>query len=435
MVHAVDRSMDDRASATFAPDQIGRTRYRTKEGFLLCEGARIARTGAMLYALAEMPDIEPGDRSMITILRDDDVLFDPDAVLSFAGKPMTNDHPDTPVCPLTFKSVAVGTVLNPRRGEGIDANYLIADLLVTEAQAIADIEGNKGELSPGYDVEVEQIKPGIGRQTKIVGNHVALVQRGRGGPSCSIQDGETEMAKRTPRTIADRLRSAFGAKDKAAFDEEISKVEALTEDEDETVEAKDEDGEEQEKRIAKVEDSISTLAKDMKAMAKAVRSIGDALAKATDAEEEEVEAKDEEPEPDTEAKVEDDAEEAEVEKATAMDAIAKAEILAPGIRLPVFDSAATTVKGKAITALRRNALSTAYANDRGKAHIDAVLSGRAADFNAMPAIQIGVVFDAAAALARSANNSGGRQSPAFVPQGPMTAARLQERIVERRKRA
>ena len=51
------------------------------------------------------------------------------------------------------------------------------------------------EVSLGYDADYEQTAPGVGRQTNIIGNHVALVERGRCGPRCAIGDRQTVSDK------------------------------------------------------------------------------------------------------------------------------------------------------------------------------------------------------------------------------------------------
>lgn len=454
MAHATDRAIDRAAAdlAVYAPEQIGRTRYRTPEGFLFCEGARIARTGPMMYAQKEMPDIEPGTfSSMIVIERDEAVLFDPDSIASYAGKAITNDHPPEPVTPANFKKYAVGTILNPRRGEGVEISFLIADLLIMDEDAIEAIEPSdksapKVELSAGYDTEVEQIKPGVGRQTKNVGNHVALVEKGRAGPACSIKDEDPVMATKKTRRVLDAIRKAFRAKDEAGLEEHLTQAEGLMDDDDEgggadpqTVvikfegpgapaagEASDEAGgaegekpDPYEARFKGIEDCLSGMKDAFEKLT---------AAPAADAAEGEGEGEkvfDEEAE---EAKEE----EKEADKTTAQDAMSKAEILAPGIKLPVAD-AKSKMKRSAITDLRRTALKTAVADSARKAHVDAVLGGRAADFDKMRPSQVAMVFDAASAVASASNNRAATPRPFDTPQGPMTAAKYQERIQERRK--
>ncbi len=412
-----DRRAVDRAISTLSHEQIGRTRHRTPEGYLLCEGARVARTGPMLYTPDEMPDIEIGPFGrMITIQRDADVLFAPETILSFAGKPITNDHPNENVNPATYQSVAVGTVLNPRQGTGTEAQYLLADLLITDADAIEAVEGDKVQLSPGYDCEVEQIKPGIGRQTFVLGNHVALVDQGRGGPHCSIQDKEPDMAKtnKRPRTLADRLRAAFTAKDEAAFEQELENAGEIMDDgEDDGVQRLVIEVQQPGAVAAAVEDPNEVR---LAAIETSLASITDTLATLTA--------------PPAAALVTDEeaSEDEDDDKTVAMDAASKAEILVPGIRLPTFDSA--KVKRAAITSVRRDALSTAYADTKRRSVIDSVLGGRAADFSKMKARDVATVFDAAAAVMAATNNGNARTVD--IPQGPMTAARYAQQLKDRR---
>lgn len=442
MSFSFDRAVDRAAAdlAVYAPDQIGRTRYRTPEGFLFCEGVRLARTGPMMYTQKEMPDIEPGTfSSMIVIERDADVLFDPDAIASYVGKAVTNDHPPEPVTPANFKKYAVGTILNPRRGEGAENAFLLADLLIMEEGAIAAIEAGKVELSAGYDVDVEQVSPGVGRQIKNVGNHGALVEKGRAGPSCSIKDEEPIMATKKTRRVIDAIRKAFRAKDEAGLEEQLTQAEGLM-DEDEdasegsehriTIEVKPaEVGKPTEDDDPPAEVKEDPYEARFKAMEDCMTGLKDAFEKFTAGGKTD-------PDPVTdeeggEFKAEEEKDEEEAEKGQAQDAMSKAEILAPGIKLPVTDG--KPVKRKVLTELRRTALKAAVTDSARKAHVEAVLGGRAAEFDKMRPSQVAMVFDAASAVARAANNTGKPARPFDMPQGPMTTARMQERIVERRK--
>jgi hypothetical protein len=423
-------SLADRATATYAPEQLGRTQYMTPEGYLCCEGVRLARTGPMLYAHHEMPEIEPAaSGAMITVLRDADVLFAPETILSFAGKDVTNDHPVRMVDGQTYKAVSVGTVLNPRRGEGIEADYLVGDLLIKDPDAIEAVRSKKKrEVSCGYDAEVEQISPGLGRQTKVEGNHVALVKQGRAGPSCAIQDGDTPMAAKPKRTVLDRLRTAFKAKDEAAFEEELTNAQEAMDDDDadpQTIVIKVEAAPAPAAAAAEpvVDDETDPNEARFKKLEDAVTSIGEAVSKLA------APKADEKPEgEDT-----DEDEKKESEKTEAMDAIAKAEILAPGVSLPKMDGASPVTKGH-ITALRRDALRLAIADAGRKPHVEAVLAGREPKFDAMAPGEVRMVFDAASAVAKISNTAS-RNRPADIPQGRMTPAKLQKLNDERNGRA
>ena len=171
--------------------ELGPRRHKTPEGFLVCSGVPIARTGDYEYFASEgqSPGIQPDADGRIISRRDPEQVFAPAALASFEGKPVTLGHPPVDaVTPETWREYAVGTVKDVRRGQGDDADKVIADLVISDAAAIAAIEDGLRELSCGYDVTLEQVEPGIERQTMIRGNHVALVDAGRAGSECAIRD-------------------------------------------------------------------------------------------------------------------------------------------------------------------------------------------------------------------------------------------------------
>jgi hypothetical protein len=181
-----------------ASQQIGRTRYKTPEGFLLCKDVPIARTGEQRYNAFEIQTIHPDAQGFIVARRDEDQVFDPVAMASFEGKTITDTHPSAAVDADTWSKLAKGHLQNVRRGAGIDANLLIADFLVKDADLIGKIERDEvREVSCGYDCDYDEIEPGLARQIKIRGNHVALVSKGRAGPVCAIQDEDSTMTAST----------------------------------------------------------------------------------------------------------------------------------------------------------------------------------------------------------------------------------------------
>lgn len=158
--------------------------------------ARAARTGVYQYAGREVdPDNAHGlrDTALVNVLRDEDAVFDERAVRSFIGKPVTDDHPAAPVTAANWRDHARGTIMGAVR----DGDYLAFDLLLTDAATVSKVNGGKRELSNGYacDVEVGDFTAPDGTKCQarqkpgsIVGNHVALVDRGRAGSECAICD-------------------------------------------------------------------------------------------------------------------------------------------------------------------------------------------------------------------------------------------------------
>ena len=183
---------------------------KTPEGYLLCQGAALARTGVMAYLPDEVPpEIVTGfDGDQVLIARDAAEVFAPATLASFEGKPFTLDHPSEDVNPDNWSELAHGIVTNVRRGDGRRQDLMLADILITEADAIdAVLHDGMRELAGGYDCDFEVIRPGVGRQINIMGNHVALVDHGRAGARCKIQDNrETAMKDKKKSSLADRLR-------------------------------------------------------------------------------------------------------------------------------------------------------------------------------------------------------------------------------------
>jgi uncharacterized protein len=182
--------------------QLGPKRRIVPGGYLLCEDVPIARVGTLTYAEGEVP-VETNGDGLIMVERHADDVFANDSISSFQGMPFVIHHPMADgevvgVDPANWKEFATGITLNPRRGDGLhfDNDYLYADILVQDAEAIEAITSGKlREISAGYDAEYEQLAPGRGRQRNIVGNHVALVDRGRCGPTCAVGDHDTVSRK------------------------------------------------------------------------------------------------------------------------------------------------------------------------------------------------------------------------------------------------
>jgi hypothetical protein len=110
----------------------------TPEGFLICEGVPITRTGDLLYNPSETP-ITAGKGATVVSRTIADIT-DPETIASFEGKPVTINHPDDFVTPENWRELAVGTVQNVRPGEGEDADKLLADRLITDAEAISAVK-------------------------------------------------------------------------------------------------------------------------------------------------------------------------------------------------------------------------------------------------------------------------------------------------------
>lgn len=154
----------------------------TPEGFLQCD-ALITRTGVF--------DYQDSDGNSWGEFRDASEVFDETSLESFRMVVMTDDHPNQMVTVDNVKDVQVGHVGSDVRREG---DFVRASLTITDKDVIRSIQDGKIELSCGYFAQVVQDAgvapdgtPFTSRQTKIRGNHLALVDQGRAGPVCRLQ--------------------------------------------------------------------------------------------------------------------------------------------------------------------------------------------------------------------------------------------------------
>lgn len=217
---------------------------KTPEGYLLCLAVPITRSGTFIYGEGETP-LETGEDGTIEISRTAEDIFEQNCMASFEGKAVTINHPRDFVTPQTWKELAKGHMQNVRPGEekvmidGKEESQLLADLLITDHLAIGMVENGLREVSNGYEAEYEQTGEGKGRQTKIRGNHIALVDEGRAGPTCAINDHKGKgifMSK-----VAEQLKKLLGkAVDQAVADEEMPEKKKDEKAKDENMSAMDE---------------------------------------------------------------------------------------------------------------------------------------------------------------------------------------------------
>lgn len=168
-------------------DKISTNIAKTPEGFLICKNVPIARTGYQTYLESELiEDGDPGER--VNVYRSPDEVFSPATLASFEGKPVCNGHPCVDVTPDNYKVYSKGHVQHVRIGKGDDADKILADLYITDKDLIDEIQNGKREVSAGYYAEDKEDSTGRICQTKIRGNHVAVVDEGRAGRSVCIRD-------------------------------------------------------------------------------------------------------------------------------------------------------------------------------------------------------------------------------------------------------
>ncbi len=381
----------DKTNDFYTVAKVGKTREVTPEGYLLCRDVALARTGVLYYSKDEIP-VEADDTSRIIVSRGEEDLFRLETIASAEAKPVTNEHPDTQVDPENWKALAVGTALNIRRGIGFEDSLLMGDLLITDKQAIDDVQNGKVEISLGYDTDYTQLQKGRATQSNIVINHIALVNKGRCGNRCAIQDSDT-MANKT--NWLDRLRGA-----KKTMDEALEEAEQTADTEAESETEKDDE----DKANKRTTDALSKIMQKLNTMDADIQ----ALKKTKDAEdppkneEDETETKDDILGAETAEKLPEDG----VQNYTG-DSLSqlrsRLEILAPGFKLPTLDSA---TKGIDILKVKRSALKQAYVTADGQKAI-ALFIGDQSNIDLLPAYTVDAAFIGAAEIIKQQNNTAG----------------------------
>lgn len=295
---------------TYFGSKISPNKVETDEGFLICRNVPIARIGEQKYYAHELA-LDGDPNKEILVHRYEDDVFDKATIASFEGKPVTDAHPDGFVDSDNYAKVSKGHVQNVRR----DGDYIMADLFINDSDLIDQIQsGKKKEVSCGYYCTYEPDGEDY-KQTKIRGNHVAVVQSGRAGREVAIQDAAARTAEKG-QTLMSKFKEVLAAFGMAAKDAEPEEIKALAEltsmamdaQEDEPAEEEapeSEPAEEEETEDAEGEDLGAKIDKLTEMIAALLKG------KAEDAEPEE-EAEEEEEEEESEV-VEDEDEEEETE--------------------------------------------------------------------------------------------------------------------------
>lgn len=177
-------------------------REYTDEGFLKVP-ARIARVGIQKYLAREL-QLDGDPNRLVSVYRPPEEVFNPQSLDSYNAVDLTDDHPDRLIDPANFSQVVRGTITSP----GVqDGDFVRADIIIKDKDAIAKAVAGKVQLSAGYTAEYDH-SPGetpdgekyefIQRDIRI--NHVALVDNARAGAMARIFDTKPEaktMAKVT----------------------------------------------------------------------------------------------------------------------------------------------------------------------------------------------------------------------------------------------
>ncbi|MEF3124504.1 DUF2213 domain-containing protein [Rhizobium leguminosarum] len=163
---------------------------RTADGYGVVS-AKVARGGNVQLYLGS--EVGMNDKATVRVYRPESEVFKKDAIASYAGVPVTINHPKNGVSADTWKDLAVGEV-----GDDVlrDGEFVRVPMMLRDAKAIKAVENGKRELSMGYSAEItfaEGVTPTGETFDAIMSdfkmNHVAIVDQARGGAELRIGDG------------------------------------------------------------------------------------------------------------------------------------------------------------------------------------------------------------------------------------------------------
>ena len=177
----------------------------TSDGYLVAT-VKCARTGCQDYAAAELGLTDR--QGAVTVYRPESAVFAKDSLATYAGKPVTVNHPPVMVDANNWKEYAAGEI-----GSEIarDGEFVVVPMKLMDAAAIQAVQDGARELSMGYTTPLELsdgIAPdGTPYQAVQTGpiriNHMALVSKARGGPKLRIGDSADKWGVSPLITTAD----------------------------------------------------------------------------------------------------------------------------------------------------------------------------------------------------------------------------------------
>jgi len=179
---------------------LGTQRVVDADGVLTVPGV-IARAGNVQEYRASELDLDGDPNRIVRLYRPrEEVVKSAD---TFAKKPITNDHPPGKwITTQNWDRYAVGDSDASVEMQGDD---MVTTLIFRKQKAIDDLKAGKVGLSNGYKFRFDDSRTSTpegaavdGWMTDIRGNHIALVDQGRGGPGCVAADEDENKPKDKP---------------------------------------------------------------------------------------------------------------------------------------------------------------------------------------------------------------------------------------------
>lgn len=191
---------------------------RTADGYAVVS-ARVARGGNVQAYLGS--ELGVADKALVRVYRPETEVFKKDALGTYAGVPITIGHPAGKVTADSWKELSVGEV-----GDEVlrDGEFVRVPMMLRDAKGIKTVESGTVELSMGYDAVVTMGdgvspsgEPFDATMSDFKMNHVAIVDKARGGDQLRIGDGVKTWGAapilpntdKEPHSMSDALRTVI----------------------------------------------------------------------------------------------------------------------------------------------------------------------------------------------------------------------------------
>lgn len=215
--------------ASFLSDNIA----EKEDGTLIVVGCPVARTGWQKYTVGDLPqelakelgvDVSNPSAS-IELYRPAKEVFAPEFLASLNGCAITDGHPPDGqfVDPKNFNKYAMGHIQNVRKGlEPMEDGEwpIIADLHISAEPLISKVRNKVArEISLGYDFSINRDGDKI-CQVNMIGNHNAVVPKGRAGDLIRISDAE-------PASLAEPVKPSAEAQTSSPIEAQPAQAEVI----------------------------------------------------------------------------------------------------------------------------------------------------------------------------------------------------------------
>jgi hypothetical protein len=303
---------------------------RTPEGYVIARDVVIARTGYQDYKVSQLSKTQLKDlglldrfndpNEVVSVFRSPEEVFSDASMASYEAKAVTDNHPKDFLDTDNHADLNRGHVQNIRKGDTPLSNGdipLLGDIIITDPDLGEDVlQRRKREVSCGYTYKLAWDGNRLSQES-IIGNHVAVVPKGRAGAEARINDSADIPQPQRKQKM--KIKDWFFSKGISSMAEDNVEPEQIAAAatafaKDEALEQKEEPKPAEEEKKAEDADPLAEVKDSLKGIADGMKSVCDRLDALEKGDEEESEDADADASPEEEEAESEDADEEEEEK-------------------------------------------------------------------------------------------------------------------------